>query len=55
MEAETLAVFTDNESALVRKALEALSDGQGDHRALVAFRRAIIRGTERIKEQGKRK
>ena len=54
MEAETLAVFTENESTLVRKALEGLGDA-GDPRALVAFRRAVIRGTERIKEQGKRK
>lgn len=51
-EAETLAVFTENESAIVRKALEALGDS-GDARALVAFRRAIIRGTERIKNAKK--
>ena len=51
MAAETLAVFTENESALVRKALEALSDYYGDHRGLVAFQRAVIRGTERQKEK----
>lgn len=49
--AETLAVFTENESALVRKALEMVSDHYRDHRALVAYQRAIIRGTERIKEE----